>query len=73
MQTGKQIKDIINKHISDDDIVCFGEEGDKLGIYDRQITRIEQRAIGFEGRDTYKAIITKPFGSNGAMKFWKER
>lgn len=72
MQTGKQIKDLINKHISDDDIVCFGEEGDKLGVCDRQITRIEQRDVGFEGREIYKAILTKPFNSNGAMKFWKE-
>ena len=72
--TGKQLKKLINDNIADDDIVCFGEKGDKLGRYDRQIIGIERRKIGFDDEfhdDTYKAIITESFDSNGAMKFWK--
>lgn len=59
-----------NKQILDDDIVCIGEEGDTLGRHDCQITGVEKRQIGFDANDTYKAITTKPFESNGAMKFW---
>lgn len=70
MYIGRQVKEIINKHISDDDIVCIVEEGDMLGRYDRQIIGIEKRQIGFDDDNTYKAIITKSIGTNGAMKFW---
>ena len=71
---GKQLKKLINDNIADDDIVCFGEKGDKLGRYDRQILGVERRKIGFDdddNDDTYKAIITESFDLNGAMKFWK--
>lgn len=63
---------MINKHIADDDIVCVGEEKDTLGIYDRQIVGVEKRKLGFDVENTYKTITTKPFKSDGAMKFWKE-
>ena len=63
---------MINEHIADDDIVCVGEEKDKLGRYDRQIIGIEKRQVGFDVENTYKAITTKPFESGGAMKFWKK-
>ena len=71
MYTGKQLKELINNNILDDDIVCFGEKGDMLGRYDRQIIGVEKRQVGFDVDNTYKAIITKPFESNGAMKFWR--
>lgn len=71
--TGKKLKELINNNISDNDIVCFGEKGDMLGRFDRQIIGVETRYVGFddENENTYKAIITEPFDSNGAMKFWK--
>lgn len=70
---GKQLKKLINDNIADDDIVCFGEKGDILGRYDCKIIGIERRKIGFDddNDNTYKAIITESFCSNGAMKFWK--
>ena len=70
---GKQLKKLINDNISDNDIVCFGEKGDKLGRFDRKIIGIERRNFGFDNDndDTYKAIITESFCTNGAMKFWK--
>ena len=68
---GKQLKKLINDNISDEDIVCFGEKGDTLGRFDHQIVGVEKRQIGFDCDNTYKAIITKPFNSNGAMKFWR--
>ena len=68
---GKQLKKLINDNISDNDIVCFGEKGDVLGIYDHKIIGIEKRQTGFDENNTYKVIITEPFYSNGAMKFWK--
>ena len=68
---GKQLKKLINDNISDNDIVCFGEKGDALGRFDHQIVGVEKRQVGFDGDNTYKAIITRPFNSNGAMKFWK--
>ena len=74
MYTGKQFKELINNNIEDKDIVCFGEKGDTLGRYDRKIIGIERRKVGFDNDvtdDTYKAIITEPFYSNRAMKFWK--
>lgn len=71
MYTGKQLKELINNNILDDDIVCFGEKGDMLGRYDRQIIGVEKRQVGFDVDNTYKAIITQPFESNGAMKFWR--
>ena len=70
---GRQLKQLI-KDIDDEDIVCFGEKGDTLGRYERKIIGIERRKVGFDNDvtdDTYKAIITEPFYSNGAMKFWK--
>ena len=69
---GRQLKQLI-KDIDDEDIVCFGEKGDKLGRFDRKIIGVERRNFGFDddNDDTYKAIITEPFYSNGAMKFWK--
>ncbi len=72
MCTGKQLKELINKHISDDDIVCFGEEGDKAGQYDRQIIGVETRNIGFHDNSVYKAIVTKRFCSHGALKFYNK-
>ena len=71
MYTGRQLKELINNNILDDDIVCFGEKGDMLGRYDRQIIGIETRQVGFDVDNTYKAIITQQFESNGAMKFWR--
>ena len=68
---GKQLKKLINDNISDNDIVCFGEKGDALGRFDHQIVGVEKRQVGFDGDNTYKAIITRPFNSNGAMKFWR--
>ena len=68
---GKQLKKLINDNISDNDIVCFGEKGDALGRYDNKIVGIEKRQVGFDENNTYKVIITEPFCSNGAMKFWK--
>ena len=70
---GKQLKKLINDNIADDDIVCFGEKGDKLGRFDRKIIGVERRNFGFDNDndDTYKAIIVESFESNGAMKFWK--
>lgn len=67
---GKQLKKIISDNIKDEDIVCFGEQNDKIGRNDRKIIGIETRQIGFDSRDTYKAIITSSFNNNGAMKFW---
>lgn len=73
MYTGKKLKELIEKHISDDDIVCFGEKGDMMGRYDHQILGIEKRQVGFENDDiTYKAIVTEPYDSNSTMKFWKK-
>lgn len=66
------MKELIDKHISDDDIVCFGESGDILGRYDRQILSVEKRQVGFDDDITYKVIVTIPYESNGAMKFWKK-
>lgn len=71
MYTGKQLKELIDKYISDDDIVCFGEKGDILGRHDRQIIGVEKRQCGFDVDNTYKAIISEPFHLNGAMKFWR--
>ena len=71
MYTGRQLKELINNNILDDDIVCFGEKGDMLGRYDRQIIGVEKRQVGFDVDNTYKAIITQQFESNGAMKFWR--
>ena len=69
---GRQLKQLI-KDIDDEDIVCFGEKGDKLGRFDRKIIGVERRNFGFDddNDDTYKAIITESFDLNGAMKFWK--
>ncbi len=73
MYTGKQLKELIEKYISDEDIVCVGEKGDVLGIHDCQILGIEKRQVGFEDEndDIYKAIVIEPFHSNGTLKFWK--
>lgn len=73
MYTGKQLKKLINDNISDEDIVCFGEKGDILGRYDRQIIDVERRKVGFddENDNLYKAIVTAPYKSNGAMKYWR--
>ena len=67
---GKDLKELINTHIADDDIVCIGEQSDKLGRYDNKILGVEVRQVGFDNNNTYKAIITSPYNSNGAMKFW---
>ncbi len=66
------MKELIDKHISNEDIVCFGEKGDVLGRYDRQILGVEKRQVGFDDDNTYKVIVTIPYESNGAMKFWKK-
>lgn len=71
MYTGKEIKELINANIQDDDIVCIGERGDSLGRLDKKIIGIEKRNIGFDNDSYYKAIISEDYGSNGAMKFWR--
>ena len=71
MYTGKQIKELINNNINDDDIVCIGERGDTLGRFDKNIIGIEKRNIGFDNNSFYKAIISENYNSNGAMKFWQ--
>ena len=68
---GRQLKQLIKENIDDEDIVCISEQGDKLGRTDRKIIGIETRQIGFDSNDTYKAIVTTPYETNGAMKFWK--
>lgn len=68
---GKEVKEFINANINDDDIVCVGEQNDSLGRFDRQIIGVETRQVGFDGTNTYKAIITRPYTSNGALKFWQ--
>lgn len=68
---GKDLKELINTHIADNDIVCIGEKDDKLGRYDNKILGVEVRQVGFDNNNTYKAIITSPYNSNGAMKFWR--
>ena len=68
---GKDLKELINTHIADDDIVCIGEQDDKLRRYDNKILGVEVRQVGFDNNNTYKAIITSPYNSNGAMKFWR--
>ena len=68
---GRQLKQLIKENINDEDIVCISEQGDKLGRTDRKIIGIETRQIGFDSNDTYKAIVTTPCETNGAMKFWK--
>lgn len=69
--TGKQIKELINDNINNDDIVCIGERGDTLGRFDKSIIGIEKRNIGFDNNSYYKAIISENYNSNGAMKFWQ--
>lgn len=68
---GRELKQLIEKHIQDEDIVCIGEKNDNLGRYDKKIIGIETRKVGFDEDITYKAIITKSYESNGTMKFWK--
>ena len=69
--TGKQIKELINNNINNDDIVCIGERGDTIGRFDKNIIGIEKRNIGFDNKSFYKAIISENYNSNGAMKFWQ--
>ena len=69
--TGKQIKELINNNINNDDIVCIGERGDTIGRFDKNIIGIEKRNIGFDNKSFYKAIISENYSSNGAMKFWQ--
>ena len=71
LYTGRQIKELINNNINDDDIVCIGERGDILGRFDKNIIGIEKRNIGFDNNSFYKAIISENYNSNGAMKFWQ--
>lgn len=61
---------MIDDLISDDDLVCFGEQGDKLGRHDRKIIGVETRNIGFDDDDVYKAIVSYPYESTGNLKFW---
>lgn len=68
---GKELKELINTHIADNDIVCIGEQDDQSGRYDNKILGVEVRQVGFDNNNTYKAIITSPYNSNGAMKFWR--
>ena len=68
---GRQLKQLIKENINDEDIVCISEQGDKLGRTDRKIIGVETRQIGFDSNDTYKVIVTTPYETNGAMKFWK--
>lgn len=68
---GRELKQLIEKHIQDEDIVCIGEKNDNLGRYDKKIIGIETRKVGFDEDITYKAIVTMAYESNGAMKFWK--
>ena len=62
---------MIADNIADEDIVCMGEKGDILGRYDNKIIGVETRKVGFDKNNTYKAIITSPYNSNGAMKVWR--
>ena len=66
---GKQVKELINANIADNDIVCIGEQHDSLGRFDNQIIGIETRQLGFDNSNTYKAIITKHYNSNVALNF----
>ena len=68
---GKYVKELINTNLSDDDIVCLGEKNDPLGRFDCKIIGIETRQVGFDNLNTYKAIITEPYKSNGTLKFWR--
>lgn len=68
---GKELKELVTTRIADDDIVCLGEQGDKMGRYDNQILGVEIRQVGFDNNNTYKAIVGTKFNSNGAMKFWR--
>ena len=68
---GKDLKELLNTHVADNDIVSIGEQDDKLGRYDNKILGVEVRQVGFDNNNTYKAIITSPYNSNGAMKFWR--
>ena len=67
---GRQLKQLI-KDIDDEDIVSISKQVDKLGRTDRKIIGVETRQIGFDSNNTYKAIVTTPYETNGAMKFWK--
>ena len=68
---GRQLKQLIKENINDEDIVCIREQGDKLARNDRKSIGSETRQIGYDSNDTYKAIVTTPYETNGAMKFWK--
>lgn len=70
---GKIFKGIVNDCIKDDDIVCLGEQGDKLGRYDRKIIGVETRSIGFDSTDVYKVITSLPYESHGNLKFWNDK
>lgn len=67
---GRELKEIIAANIKDEDLVCIGEKKDYLGRFDKQIIGIETRQVGFDDNNTYKVIVSEPFESNGAMKFW---
>ena len=71
MFRGKDIKELINANIEDDDIVCIGERGDSLGRLDKNIIGVEKRNMGYDNESYYKAIISENYSSNGAMKFWR--
>ena len=45
---GKDLKELINTHIADNDIVCIGEQDDKFGRYDNKILGVEVRQVGFD-------------------------
>ena len=68
---GRELKKLIQDTVRDDDIVCLGERNDILGRFDRKIIGVETRNVGFDKDNTYKAIISERFNSNGTMKFWR--
>ena len=68
---GRELKKLIQDTVRDDDIVCLGERNDNLGRFDRKIIGVETRNVGFDKDNTYKAIISEKFDSNGTMKFWR--
>lgn len=68
---GRELKQLIQDTVRDDDIVCLGERNDSLGRFDRKIIGVETRNVGFDKDNIYKAIISEKFDSNGTMKFWR--
>lgn len=67
---GKELKKLINNNILDDDIICVGEQNDRYGDRDKEIIGVRRRPLQSDGNNTYKVLVTKPYNTNGALKFW---